>query len=58
MSDGETAFDPIRIIVDWLDACYAHRATLYCCDGRREQFWISRSRGIPLGGACFGCEAA
>ncbi|MBR1092029.1 nuclear transport factor 2 family protein [Bradyrhizobium manausense] len=44
MSGLGTDFDPVAVVIDWLDACrqrrlvdllelYANRATLDCCDG-------------------------
>ena len=46
MSGSGTDFDPVAVVIDWLDACrqrrladllklYADRATLDCCDGER-----------------------
>jgi hypothetical protein len=46
MSGSGPEFDPIGVVIDWLDACrqgrladllelYADRATLDCCDGGR-----------------------
>ncbi|WP_426615291.1 nuclear transport factor 2 family protein [Bradyrhizobium sp. McL0616] len=46
MSDSGTDFDPVGVVIDWLDACrqrrlvdllelYADEATLDCCDGGR-----------------------
>src|SRR6478609_9903836 len=46
MSDLEGGFDPVGVVIDWLDACrqrrltdlldlYAHQATLDCCAGGR-----------------------
>ncbi|WLB54729.1 nuclear transport factor 2 family protein [Bradyrhizobium japonicum] len=46
MSGSGTDFDPIAIVIDWLDACrerrledllalYADQATLDCCSGER-----------------------
>lgn len=46
MSGSGTDFDPVGVVIDWLDACrqrrlsdllelYADRATLDCCDGGR-----------------------
>ena len=46
MSGSGTDFEPVGVVIDWLDACrqrrladllelYADRATLDCCDGGR-----------------------
>ncbi|MCS3932054.1 ketosteroid isomerase-like protein [Bradyrhizobium elkanii] len=46
MSSSGTDFDPVGVVIDWLDACrqrrladllelYADNATLDCCDGGR-----------------------
>src|ERR1700742_5076393 len=46
MSSSGTDFDPVGVVIDWLDACrqrrladllelYADQATLDCCDGGR-----------------------
>ena len=51
MSGSGTDFDPIGVVIDWLDACrqqrladllelYADQATLDCCDGGR---YVGRS---------------